>query len=322
MHDGLDEMRRFVCKDQVGLRRLSVLQQQLLSAAQPAAAWARGRSVGSHAAASATAAPLAEGGLGIDPLPLRGQVALVTGGGRGIGAAISQLLAVRGAAVAIVYHSNAAAAEATLAGLPGEGHWAYQCDVSDAAAVEEMVAATVEQMGRIDIAVNNAGIYVDHDINDIDGTTFADWQAAWSKILSANLIGPSNVCFCVGRWMAKNGVAGRIVNVSSRGAFRGEPTAPAYGASKAALNSMSQSLAKALGPDGISVAVVAPGFTETEMAASALAGPNGDAIRNDSTWGRVATPQEVAEAVVFLSSPGARFSTGTVLDVNGASYLR
>ena len=262
------------------------------------------------------------GELGIDPLPLRGQVALVTGGGRGIGAAISQLLAVRGATVVIVYRSNAAAAEATLAALPGGGHCKCQCDVSDAAAVEAMVTSTADEMGRIDIVVNNAGIYVDHDINDVEGTSFADWQAAWNDVMSSNLIGPCNVCFCAGRWMAAHGVRGRIVNVSSRGAFRGEPTAPAYGASKAALNSMSQSLAKALGPDGISVTVVAPGFVETEMAASALEGPDGEAIRNDSTWGRVASPEEVAEAVVFLSMPGARFSTGAILDVNGASYLR
>ena len=282
------------------------------------------RSVSSVVISSSTTSAGASGAskLGIDPLPLRGQVALVTGGGRGIGAAISQLLAVRGAKVAIIYRSDATAAKATAAALPGDGHWTYQCDVSDAAAVEAMVAATVEEMVGLDVAINNAGIYVDHDINDVDGTSFADWQGAWSDIMQSNLIGPSNVCFCVGRWMAAHGVKGRIVNVSSRGAFRGEPTAPAYGASKAALNSMSQSLAKALGPDGIAVSVVAPGFTETEMAASALAGPNGDAIRNDSTWGRVATPEEVAEAVVFLSMPGARFSTGTILDVNGASYLR
>ena len=313
---GLHGMRRFAYDDR-WLRRLGVLQQQLPSTLPAAAA----RSVSSVVISSPTSTSAA-GELGIDPLPLRGQVALVTGGGRGIGAAISQLLAVRGARVAIIYRSDAAAAKATAATLPGDGHWTYQCDVSDAAAVEAMVAATVEKMGRLDIAINNAGIYIDHDINDVGGTSFADWRRAWGDIMQSNLIGPSNVCFCVGRWMAAHEVQGRIVNISSRGAFRGEPTAPAYGASKAALNSMSQSLAKALGPDGIAVSVVAPGFTETEMAASALAGPNGDAIRNDSTWGRVATPEEVAEAAVFLSMPGARFSTGTILDVNGASYLR
>jgi 3-oxoacyl-[acyl-carrier protein] reductase len=239
------------------LHRLGVLRQQLppspaAAAAAPAASAQRQQhaSISSTAAAAAPAAAAAAPPLGIDPVPLQGQVAMVTGGGRGIGAAISQLLAVRGAKIAVLYRSDADAAEATIATLPGEGHRAFQCDVADAAAVEAVVATTVAEMGRIDIAVNNAGIYVDHDINDVDGTSFADWQAAWDDIISANLTGPSNVCFCVGRWMAAHGVKGRIVNVSSRGAFRGEPTAPAYGASKAALNSMSQSLAKALGPDG------------------------------------------------------------------------
>lgn len=115
---------------------------------------------------------------------------------------------------------------------------------------------------------------------------------------------------------------GRIVNVSSRGAFRGEPDAPAYGASKAGLNSMSQSLARALAPHNIFVGVVAPGWVETDMAADYLNGENGDSIRAQSPLGRVAKPEEVAYAVLFLASDGAEFATGTIIDVNGASYLR
>ena len=115
---------------------------------------------------------------------------------------------------------------------------------------------------------------------------------------------------------------GRIVNISSRGAFRGEPTAPAYGASKAALNSLGQSLAKLLAPHNIFVGTVAPGFVETDMAAERLAAADGDEIRAQSPLGRVAKPQEVAYAALFLASAGAEFSTGTIIDVNGASYLR
>src|SRR3954471_6281360 len=115
---------------------------------------------------------------------------------------------------------------------------------------------------------------------------------------------------------------GRIVNVSSRGAFRGEPRHPAYGASKAGLIAFGQSLARALGPRGIAVCAVAPGFTETDMAADALAGAEGERRRAESPLGRVATPDEVAAAVLYLASPQAELASGSVLDFNGASYLR
>jgi NAD(P)-dependent dehydrogenase (short-subunit alcohol dehydrogenase family) len=118
------------------------------------------------------------------------------------------------------------------------------------------------------------------------------------------------------------GRGGRIVNVASRGAFRGEPGQPAYGASKAGLIAFGQSLARALGPAGISVTAVAPGFTDTDMAVDALAGEEGERRRAESPLGRIATPEEVAAAVLYLASPQAEFATGTVLDVNGASYLR
>ena len=112
------------------------------------------------------------------------------------------------------------------------------------------------------------------------------------------------------------------MNVSSRGAFRGEPECPAYGASKAGLNAFGQSMAQALAPHGITVGTVAPGFVETDMARRVLDGPRGDEVRAQSPTGRVARPEEVAAAVLWLASPAARFATGTIIDVNGASYLR
>jgi NAD(P)-dependent dehydrogenase (short-subunit alcohol dehydrogenase family) len=115
---------------------------------------------------------------------------------------------------------------------------------------------------------------------------------------------------------------GRIVFVSSRGAFRGEPDQPAYGASKAGMNAMAQSLAQKLAPYNISVGVVAPGFVETDMAEAILSGEKGDGIRNQSPFGRVAKPEEVARAIVFLAEKGTAFMSGAIIDVNGASYLR
>jgi NAD(P)-dependent dehydrogenase (short-subunit alcohol dehydrogenase family) len=118
------------------------------------------------------------------------------------------------------------------------------------------------------------------------------------------------------------GRGGRIVNVASRGAFRGEPRMPAYGAAKAGLAAFGQSLARALGPRGISVTSVAPGFTETEMAAGALAGDERQRRLAESPLGRIATPEEVAAAVLYLASAEAELASGTVLDLNGASHLR
>ncbi|MFK7863112.1 MAG: SDR family NAD(P)-dependent oxidoreductase [Pseudohongiellaceae bacterium] len=243
---------------------------------------------------------------------------VVTGGSRGIGKAISMEFAKRGARVVILYHSDAVAAESTLAELPSAQHIALQCDVSD----PEQVQATIEQaalaLGGIDVLVNNAGI---GDYHEIDSSSYEDWQLAWQKTLATNLIGPANLCYCVADKMIASG-GGRIINISSRGAFRGEPIKPAYGASKAALNSLTQSLAVALAKHKIFVAAVAPGFVNTELTADRLASPEGIEIKAQSPFNRVAEPEEVAYAALFLASEGAEFSTGTIVDVNGASYLR
>ena len=115
---------------------------------------------------------------------------------------------------------------------------------------------------------------------------------------------------------------GKIINISSRGAFRGEPNAPAYAASKAGLNAFSQSMAQALAPHNIFVYVVAPGFVDTDMAFDVLSSSEGESIRKQSPLGRIALPEEVANTVVFLASEGTDYLTGCILDVNGASYLR
>jgi NAD(P)-dependent dehydrogenase (short-subunit alcohol dehydrogenase family) len=151
--------------------------------------------------------------------------------------------------------------------------------------------------------------------------TYEAWQEEWRRIIDTNLIGVANLCWCAGRQMIKQG-HGRIVNVSSRGAFRGEPLAPAYGASKAGLNAMSQSLAQYLAPYNIYVGVVAPGFVDTERVSERLQGVEGEAIRNQSPLQRVARVEEVAYPVLFMASEGAEWVTGAILDANGASYLR
>jgi 3-oxoacyl-[acyl-carrier protein] reductase len=250
---------------------------------------------------------------------LDGRVALVTGGSRGIGAAVARRLAELGATVAVGYRADEDAAMSAVASLDGPGHEAVPADVADPAAVRGMVSRVVSTLGGIDVLVNNAGIYRAHPL---DATSYQEWCAAWRRTLDVNLLGAANVTWAVARHMIDSGRPGRIVNVSSRGAFRGEPDHPAYGASKAALNSMAQSLAQHLAPHGITVTTVAPGFVETDMTADLLAGPDGAAIRAQSPLGRVATVDEIADLVAFLATDRAVMATGAILDANGASYLR
>lgn len=247
-----------------------------------------------------------------------GKRVVITGGTRGIGRASALAFTARGATVALVYRSDEEAANATLASLPAGDHLLIRKDIADPTQAREAVESAAELMGGLDVVVNSAGIGGHHRPDEVD---YGSWQSAWQRILAVNLIGAANVCYCAAQSMIANG-GGRIVNVSSRGAFRGEPDQPAYGASKAGLNALSQSLAQRLAPHRIFVGVVAPGFVETDMAADRLAGPAGDAIRAQSPLGRVARPEEVAHAILFLASEGAEFTTGTIIDVNGASYLR
>jgi 3-oxoacyl-[acyl-carrier protein] reductase len=250
---------------------------------------------------------------------------LVTGGSRGIGAAIARAFAERGDRVAVHYREAAQAAAGVVAGLPrpahaqpGQWHVTVQADLADADAVRTMVDSAAAQLGGLDVLVNNAGIYLRHPVLE---SSYEEWQAAWRTTLDINLTGAANATWCAVRHMAARG-GGCVVNVGSRGAYRGEPAHPAYGASKAGLHAFGQSLAMALAPHGITVASVAPGYVQTDMTAGELQTPVGDEIRAQSPFNRVARPEEIAAAVVYLASPQAQWTSGAVLDLNGASYLR
>jgi NAD(P)-dependent dehydrogenase (short-subunit alcohol dehydrogenase family) len=248
--------------------------------------------------------------------------ALVTGGSRGVGAAVAAALAAAGHTVAVHCRRDLRAAEAVVAALPGHGHAVVAGDVADPGQAQALVSAAVSALGGVDVLVNNAGIYSEEPIAT---TSYLDWQQAWRRILDVNLHGTANVTWCVTDHLlhrAEGPDGGRIINVGSRGAYRGEPAAPAYGASKAGVHALTQSLAVALAPHGIAVAAVAPGFVRTDMTEALLSGPGGDAIRAQSPFGRVAEPAEVAAAVAWLASPAARWASGAVLDLNGASHLR
>ena len=249
---------------------------------------------------------------------LKGKKVLVTGGSRGIGRSISKTFAENGAQVVFTYHKKRDIAIETLSKLSGEGHQCLELDLRNDEQTEKAVIDAITMMDGLDILINNAGIFIDHPI---DNMSFREWKNSWQLTIDTNLIGPANVCFYSAKHFIKE-KKGKIINISSRGAYRGEPNAPAYGASKAGLNSLSQSLAVALAPYNIFVGAVAPGFVETDMTNEILSGPEGKSIINQSPMKRVGKPEEIANAVMMLSNDGIEYASGTVIDLNGASYLR
>ncbi|MEV0899218.1 SDR family oxidoreductase [Actinoplanes sp. NPDC049802] len=244
-----------------------------------------------------------------------GRAVLVTGASRGIGRAIAKAFAANGDRVAVNYHTSGKLAEDLIREFPGDGHLAVQADVADPEAVERLVETTASAFGGIDVLVNNAGIFTDAPVLS---ASYKQWQEAWRAEVEVNLLGSANVTWCAVRHM---GPGGRIINLSSRGAYRGEINSSGGAASKAGLTAMGQTLALELGPRGIAVAAVAPGWVETEMTQPYLTGPDSDEIMAQSPFGRVARPDEVASAVLYLASPAAEWASGSVLHLNGASYL-
>jgi 3-oxoacyl-[acyl-carrier protein] reductase len=248
---------------------------------------------------------------------------LVTGSSRGLGRAIAKRFAAGGDRVAVHHRDSAEMAESLVAELPGTGHIVVQVEMADPEGVRDMVDDAAARLGGLDVLVNNAGVYGRERGAALVDADYATWRAVWRRTFEVNLFGAANASWAAIRHLRGNGSGGgRIINVSSRGAFRGEPEQPAYGASKAAMNAMGQSLAVALAPYGIAVATVAPGFIATDMAGELLAGELGDAIRAQSPYRRVARPDEVAAAVHWLASAEAQWASGAILDMNGASYLR
>lgn len=247
------------------------------------------------------------------------KIALITGASRGIGRSVAIAFAAKGIKCIVHYHNNKEAADKTLAALEGDGHTAMKADLSDPDQVEKLVADVIGRHHKIDYLINNAGVFEEISLTEVD---YKEWQRTWVQTISTNLTGAANLTFLASKEMIRNNIEGKIINISSRGAFRGEPDAPAYGASKSGLNSFGQSMAKALAPQGIKVFTIAPGFVDTDMAAYAMVGPRADEIRNQSPLQRIARPDEIADLAVYLATGNTDYMTGCIIDVNGASYLR
>lgn len=249
--------------------------------------------------------------------------ALVTGSSRGIGRAIAQTFARRGDRVVVHYAGDRAAAEQTLASLKGIGHAIVGGDIGSPAGAQQVVDDAVAALGSLDILVNNAAVAPNaRNAHRPDSTTFDQWQQAWLPMMQVNLLGAANVMLLFAQHLIARGSGGVIVNIGSRGAFRGEPDHPAYAATKAGLQTLGQSMALTLAPHDIAVASVAPGMIATDRQAEKLSGASGDRIKEQSPFGRVGTPEEVAEAVAYLTSGSAKWASGAILDLNGASYFR
>ena len=243
------------------------------------------------------------------------QVALVTGGSRGIGRAVVEALATVGVKVAFVYRGNKEAADALVQEQTDAGRTlkSYQGDVADPESAKRITATVLEDWGRIDILVNNAGVIR-------DGLFVRMEPSAWDEVLRTNLDGTFHFCRAVAEQMVFKQKYGRIVNISSVAADFTNPGQTNYSASKGAINSFTRALAVELGGRSVTVNAVAPGFIETDMS-EAVRNKAGDIIKKMIPLKRLGQPADIAQTVLFLASPGASYITGQVLTVDGGLSL-
>ncbi|MFW5952111.1 MAG: 3-oxoacyl-[acyl-carrier-protein] reductase [Gemmatimonadota bacterium] len=242
---------------------------------------------------------------------LEGQVALVTGGSRGIGRVIAERLAREGARVVVTSRSEPSAA-AVAEALPGSGHVGAACDVADRGAVDALVKRVEGELGGLDIVVNNAGITADNILVRI-----ADED--WDRVLDTNLKGAFQVTRAAARGMMKRR-SGRIINITSVVGLTGNRGQVNYAASKAGLVGLTKSVAKELASRNVLCNAVAPGFIETDMTAD-LSEETRAALRGQIALGRLGSAEEVAGVVAFLAGPDAGYITGQVLVVDGGMVV-
>lgn len=252
-------------------------------------------------------------GLAID---LTGRNVLITGGSKGIGAATVRLLHQAGACVFFTYLSDKAAAQALCQEL-GDRVVFAQCDTAAGALLPGLVAECVARLGSLDVLVNNAAIF---SFNPFDGEDYETWRGGWQNTFAVNLFGAANLTFLALREMRRQR-RGKIINVASRSAHRGELSFPDYGASKAALVNLTKSLARSCAKEGIVSIAIAPGFIETEMAAEELRTRRAE-VEAEIPSRRIGMPHEVASIIAFFASDLGDYANGAVIDVNGGSYVR
>jgi NAD(P)-dependent dehydrogenase (short-subunit alcohol dehydrogenase family) len=250
-------------------------------------------------------------------IDLTESVVLITGASRGIGKAAALLVGEAGAHVAVNYVRAEGDANEVVETIGRERAIAIQGDVAEPQSVDAMITAVVKRFGRLDVLVNNAATF---ELNPFDGDDYDTWQRGWRRTFDLNVFGAANAAFLAMRSMRRTG-GGRIINVASRAAFRGETEFADYGASKAALVNLTRSIARGCAKDNIIASCVAPGFIETEMARSELEKHRAE-IEAQIPLGRVGTPEDVASVILFLASPMANYLNGVTVDVNGGSWFQ
>jgi len=241
---------------------------------------------------------------------------LLTGGSRGIGQATVRALHERGASILFTYHHERDQAEALCNELGSRVH-AQQCDLANHDALPALVKSAIGTLGSIEVLVNNAAIFRE---NPFFGTGYAAWRAGWQRTFDVNLFGAAHLTFLVLQHMRERR-RGKILNIVSRAAHRGELTFADYGASKAALVNLTKSIARSCAKDGIVAIAIAPGFIETDMAAPDLE-ERRDEVAAEIPMGYVGKPEEVASIVAFFAGDSANYANGATIDVNGGSYVR
>ncbi|MGA7616404.1 MAG: SDR family oxidoreductase [Thermoanaerobaculia bacterium] len=249
-------------------------------------------------------------------IDLSGKSILITGASRGIGREAAILLGRAGAYVAVNFLSREAAAQEVVTSIGAERAFAVKADVGNPSDCSNMVDEVVDRFGRIDVLVNNAAIFA---YNPFYGGDYENWQRGWHRTFEVNVFGAANLVHLVLPLMRAQG-GGKIINVASRAAFRGETEFADYGASKAALVNLTRSLARACAGDGIIATCVAPGFIETDMAQSELQNKRAELTAQVPT-GRIGTAEEVANTILFLASPLSDYLAGATIDINGGSWF-
>ena len=249
---------------------------------------------------------------------LAGKTVLVTGGSRGIGAAISRAVGASGCQVLVHYGHNRGAAEAVQQAIGADRCHLIQADLAHPGDVDQLWAEAVGLAPRIDVLVNNAGIFEDARVD----APLEDWRAAWARVLQINLQAPADLCRAAILHFRAHG-GGKIINVASRAAFRGEaPDEMPYGASKGALVTLTKTIARGFAADGVLAFSIAPGFTDTEMVTGSMDPAAIAKATSDIPLGSMASPEEIGALAAFLCDDRVRHMTGATFDVNGASYVR
>lgn len=249
-------------------------------------------------------------------IDLRGKVVLLSGGSRGIGAAAVRALHGAGAHVFFTFHQHPERAQALAETLDDRVAFA-RCELSDQLSLPAIVDQCVGRFGGLDVLVNNAAIY---DDNAFDRPDYDGWHAGWQRTFAVNLFGAADLAWLAMRHMRAHG-GGRIVNVASRAAHRGELRSADYGASKAALINLTKSIARSCAKDGITALAIAPGYVETEMAQADLLARRAE-LEAEVPLRYIASAEEVGDIIAFACSPIATYANGATIDVNGGSYVR